>query len=163
MPADTVATADSGAHRILASQIWRCSMPRQMLQSSALCTMGCAVPLAMGHRLVDGQSPVIAFVGDAGLEMCLGELSTLRDLNIPVIICVLVDTSLALIELKQRGSQRPNVGVDFGETDFSRRRQSLWRPWRVDRGCGQVDRGGGGRAETRRLHPACLPDTPARL
>lgn len=118
MPADTVATADSGAHRILASQIWRCPLPSQMLQSSALCTMGCAVPLAMGHRLVEGVSPVIAFVGDAGLEMCLGELSTLRDLKIPVIICVLVDTSLALIELKQRGSQRPNVGVDFGETDF---------------------------------------------
>ncbi|WP_298984968.1 thiamine pyrophosphate-binding protein [uncultured Roseibium sp.] len=118
MPLNTVATADSGAHRILVSQIWRCPMPRQMLQSSALCTMGCAVPLAMGHRLVDDRSPVIAFVGDAGLEMCLGELSTLRDLNIPVIICVLVDTSLALIELKQRGSQRPNVGVDFGETDF---------------------------------------------
>ncbi|MEO9526307.1 MAG: thiamine pyrophosphate-binding protein [Roseibium sp.] len=118
LPADTVATADSGAHRILVSQIWRCPMPRRMLQSSALCTMGCAVPLAMGHRLVDHQSPVIAFVGDAGLEMCLGELSTLRDLNLPVIICVLVDTSLSLIELKQRSSQRPNVGVDFGETDF---------------------------------------------
>jgi acetolactate synthase-1/2/3 large subunit len=118
MPADTVATADSGAHRILVSQIWRCPLPRQMLQSSALCTMGCAVPLAMGHRMVEGQSPVIAFVGDAGLEMCLGELSTLRDLEIPVIICVLVDTSLSLIELKQRSSQRPNVGVDFGETDF---------------------------------------------
>ncbi|CTQ54458.1 Acetolactate synthase isozyme 3 large subunit [Roseibium album] len=118
MPPSTVATADSGAHRILVSQIWRCPRPRQMLQSSALCTMGCAVPLAMGHRIVEGNSPVIAFVGDAGLEMCLGELSTLRDLKIPVIICVLVDTSLALIELKQRGSQRPNVGVDFGETDF---------------------------------------------
>lgn len=118
MPSDTLATADSGAHRILVSQIWRCPEPRQMLQSSALCTMGCAVPLAMGHRLVEGKSPVIAFVGDAGLEMCLGELSTLRDLKIPVIICVLVDTSLALIELKQRKSQRPNVGVDFGETDF---------------------------------------------
>ncbi|AQQ03595.1 acetolactate synthase [Roseibium algicola] len=118
LPADTVATADSGAHRILVSQIWRCPMPRQMLQSSALCTMGCAVPLAMGHRVVEGASPVIAFVGDAGLEMCLGELSTLRDLKIPVIICVLVDTSLSLIELKQRSSQRPNVGVDFGETDF---------------------------------------------
>lgn len=89
-----------------------------MLQSSALCTMGCAVPLAMGHRLVDQTAPVIAFVGDAGLEMCLGELSTLRDLKIPVIVCVLVDTSLALIELKQRNSQRSNVGVDFGETDF---------------------------------------------
>ncbi|MBO6756576.1 MAG: thiamine pyrophosphate-binding protein [Roseibium sp.] len=118
MPDTTVVTADSGAHRILVSQIWACGEPRTMLQSSALCTMGCAVPLAMGYRLVDGLVPVLAFVGDAGLEMCLGELSTLRDLKIPVTICVLVDTSLALIELKQRKSQRPNVGVDFGETDF---------------------------------------------
>jgi len=118
MPDETVVTADSGAHRILVSQIWSCPNPRGMLQSSALCTMGCAVPLAMGYRLVDGKAPVLAFVGDAGLEMCLGELSTLRDLGLPVIICVMVDTSLALIELKQRKSQRPNVGVDFGETDF---------------------------------------------
>ncbi|GGB46987.1 acetolactate synthase [Roseibium aquae] len=118
MPDQTVVTADSGAHRILLSQIWSCSSPRGLLQSSALCTMGCALPLAMGHRLVSGSGPVLAFVGDAGLEMCLGELSTLRDLQIPVIICVMVDSSLALIELKQRKSQRPNVGVDFGETDF---------------------------------------------
>ena len=50
--------------------------------------------------------------------MGLGELSTLRDLKLPVIICVLVDESLALIELKQRNSQRTNVGVDFKETNF---------------------------------------------
>ncbi|MEJ8475239.1 thiamine pyrophosphate-binding protein [Roseibium algae] len=119
MPPNTVVTADSGAHRILVSQIWKCTEPRGMLQSSALCTMGCAVPLAMGHRLVDAdQAPVVAFVGDAGLEMCLGELSTLRDQKIPVIICVMVDRSLSLIELKQRSSQRSNLGVDFGETDF---------------------------------------------
>jgi acetolactate synthase-1/2/3 large subunit len=31
-----------------------------------------------------------------------------------VVICVLVDDSLALIELKQRATQRPNLGVDFG-------------------------------------------------
>lgn len=119
MPKETVATADSGAHRILASQVWRCPSPRGLLQSSALCTMGCALPLAMGHRVVEGKAPVLVFVGDAGLEMCLGELSTLRDLKIPVIICVMVDASLALIELKQRSSQRANVGVDFGETDFA--------------------------------------------
>ena len=119
MPEETIATADSGAHRILVSQIWRCSQPRGMLQSSALCTMGCALPLAIGHRLADETgAPVLAFVGDAGLEMCLGELSTLRDLGLPVIVCVLVDRSLALIELKQRSGQRPNLGVDFGETDF---------------------------------------------
>ncbi|WP_417688323.1 thiamine pyrophosphate-binding protein [Roseibium sp.] len=119
LPESTTATADSGAHRILASQIWKCYAPRGMLQSSALCTMGCALPLAMGRSLVDeARAPVIAFVGDAGLEMCLGELSTLRDLQLPVIICVLVDRSLSLIELKQRAGQRRNLGVDFGETDF---------------------------------------------
>ncbi len=118
LPMTTVATADSGAHRILVSQMWTSYMPRAMLQSSALCTMGCAVPLAMGFKLASPVTPVIAFVGDAGLEMGLGELATLRDLKLPVIICVLVDESLALIELKQRATQRPNAAVDFGGTDF---------------------------------------------
>ncbi|MHA3978160.1 thiamine pyrophosphate-binding protein [Halovulum sp. GXIMD14794] len=117
-PEDTVITADSGAHRILLSQMWHCSAPRAMLQSTALCTMACSVPLAAGYKLGAPHRPVIAFVGDAGLEMGLGELATIRDLRLPVVIVVLVDESLALIELKQRGSQRPNLGVDFGGTDF---------------------------------------------
>jgi acetolactate synthase I/II/III large subunit len=118
MPLETVATADSGAHRILVSQMWTSHAPRAMLQSSALCTMGCAIPLAMGYKLASPETPVIAFVGDAGLEMGLGELATLRDLKLPVVVCVLVDESLALIELKQRNTQRPNAAVDFGATDF---------------------------------------------
>jgi acetolactate synthase I/II/III large subunit len=118
LPPTTVATADSGAHRILVSQMWTSYIPRAMLQSSALCTMGCAVPLAMGFKLAAPDTPMIAFVGDAGLEMGLGELATLRDLKLPLIICVLVDQSLALIELKQRATQRPNAAVDFGGTDF---------------------------------------------
>ncbi|MHA3914692.1 thiamine pyrophosphate-binding protein [Halovulum sp. GXIMD14793] len=117
MPPETVVTADSGAHRILLSQIWSCPSPRGMLQSTGLCTMACSVPLAMGHAM-GREVPVVAFVGDAGLEMGLGELATLRDLGLPVIVCVLVDESLALIEMKQRGSQRANLGVDFGGTDF---------------------------------------------
>ncbi|WP_349359226.1 thiamine pyrophosphate-binding protein [Stappia sp.] len=119
LPAETVATADSGAHRILVSQIWRTAVPRGMLQSSALCTMACALPLGIGQRLADPGRPVVVFVGDAGLEMGLGELATLRDLRLPVIVCVLVDESLALIELKQRAGQRANVGVDFAGTDFA--------------------------------------------
>ncbi|MEM9206216.1 MAG: thiamine pyrophosphate-binding protein [Pseudomonadota bacterium] len=118
MPDNTVSTADSGAHRILVSQMWQCFQPRTMLQSSALCTMGCAVPLAAGHALKKPESPTIAFIGDAGLEMILGDLATLRDLKLPVIICVICDTSLALIEKKQRAMQLPNSGVDFGATDF---------------------------------------------
>ena len=118
MPPETVITADSGAHRILVSQMWDCPAPRLMLQSSGLCTMACAVPLAAGARIGRPHTPVLAFVGDAGLEMGAGELATLATMGLPVIICVLVDNSLSLIEMKQRSSQRPNLGVDFAGTDF---------------------------------------------
>lgn len=117
-PLDTVITADSGAHRILLSEMWECQAPRGMLQSSAFCTMGTALPIAMGYKIARPETPVIAFVGDAGLEMVLGELATLRDLELPVVVVVMVDRSLTLIEMKQRGTQPPNVGVDFGYTDF---------------------------------------------
>jgi acetolactate synthase-1/2/3 large subunit len=118
LPRDVVVTADSGAHRILLSQAWRCHAPRTMLQSTALCTMGCAVPLAAGYKLAAPDTPVAAFVGDAGLEMILGDLATIRDLHLPLPVVVLVDESLALIEMKQRAMQYPGAGVDFSGTDF---------------------------------------------
>jgi len=119
LPEHGVATVDTGAHRILLNQIWRCGRPRTLLQSSALGTMGCALPLAIGAKLAAPELPVVALTGDAGLEMVLGELATLRDLALPVVIVVFVDASLALIELKQRGVGLANTGVDFGKTDFT--------------------------------------------
>ena len=119
MPDETIVTADSGAHRILLSQMWACRAPRTLLQSSGFCTMACALPLAAGAKLGRGGVPVVCVVGDAGLDMAAGELATLRDLGLPVIICVLVDESLALIDLKQRKNQLPSVGVSFGKTDFA--------------------------------------------
>ena len=125
LPANGVATVDSGAHRILLSQMWECYEPRGLLQSTGLCTMGCAVPLAMGFQLASPERPVVAFTGDAGLEMVLGELATLRDLKLPLVIVVFVDESLALIELKQRRSEMPNLGVDFGPTNFPKVAEAL--------------------------------------
>ncbi|MDP6342923.1 MAG: thiamine pyrophosphate-dependent enzyme, partial [Alphaproteobacteria bacterium] len=119
LPADVVATVDTGAHRILLNQIWRCPAPRTLLQSTALCTMGCALPLAIGRALAEPGRPVVAFTGDGGLEMVLGELATLRDLRLPVIVVVFDDSSLALIEMKQRNLGLANVGVDLGTSDFA--------------------------------------------
>lgn len=118
LPEDAVVTADSGAHRILLSQMWRCAAPRSLLQSAAFCTMGVALPLAIGARIAAPDRPVLAVMGDAGLEMVLGELATLRDLAAPLAVLVMVDESLALIEMKQRGGGLPNLGVDFAGTDW---------------------------------------------
>lgn len=118
-PREATITIDSGAHRILLSQQWRAHHPRAVLQSTGLCTMGCSLPLAMGFKHARPDAPVIAFTGDAGLEMVLGELGTLRDLGLPLVVVVFVDRSLALIELKQRRTGLQNAGVDFGRTDFA--------------------------------------------
>jgi acetolactate synthase-1/2/3 large subunit len=119
LPADTIATVDSGAHRILLSQMWRCSAPRTLLQSTALCTMGCAVPLAMGVKYADPSRTVVSFSGDAGMLMVAGELATAAEHGHNTIFVVFVDASLALIELKQRQRQLPNAGVDFVRHDFA--------------------------------------------
>ncbi|MEM8775505.1 MAG: thiamine pyrophosphate-binding protein [Pseudomonadota bacterium] len=119
LPKNTLATADSGAHRILLSQMWTCYEPRGLIQSSALCTMGCAVPMAIGLKLVEPKRPVISFSGDAGFLMVAGELATAVELDTKPIFLVFVDSSLALIELKQRQRQLPNRGVDFQHHDYA--------------------------------------------
>jgi acetolactate synthase I/II/III large subunit len=118
-PDDTVVTVDSGAHRILLSQMWIARRARSVLQSTGLCTMACALPLAIGYKQARPSAPVIAVVGDGGLEMGLGELATLRDLGLPLVIVVLVDASLALIALKQKAMGRDALAVDIGRTDFA--------------------------------------------
>ncbi|MEM1236903.1 MAG: thiamine pyrophosphate-dependent enzyme, partial [Pseudomonadota bacterium] len=119
LPPETLATADSGAHRILLSQMWRCGFPRALTQSSGLCTMGCAVPLAMGAQIVEPERTTVSFSGDAGFLMVAGELATAAELGLRTIFIVFVDASLALIELKQRQRQMSNRGVDFNRADFA--------------------------------------------
>ena len=119
MPEGTLASVDSGAHRILLSQIWACDAPRSLIQSTGLCTMGCAVPMAIGLKLAQPDVQVVGFTGDAGMLMVAGELSTAAELSVAPIFVVFVDASLALIELKQRQRQLSNAGVDFARHDFA--------------------------------------------
>ncbi|MDQ2090226.1 thiamine pyrophosphate-binding protein [Marimonas arenosa] len=118
LPEGAVVTVDSGAHRILMSQMWQCAQPGALLQSTAFCTMGVAVPLAAGVAAAS-DAPVVAVVGDAGFDMTAGELATLRDLGRQLTVVVLADDSLALIEKKQSAMQLPGHGVDFAPTDIA--------------------------------------------
>ncbi|MEM8698533.1 MAG: thiamine pyrophosphate-dependent enzyme, partial [Pseudomonadota bacterium] len=119
LPENVLCSVDSGAHRILLSQHFFCKTPRSLVQSTGLCTMGCALPLALGHKIGAPDRPAVCFIGDACLEMTLGEFATLRDAGLPVVVVVFVDCSLSLIELKQRRSGMQNRGVDFDRTDFA--------------------------------------------
>ncbi|MDX2307206.1 MAG: thiamine pyrophosphate-binding protein [Hyphomicrobium sp.] len=116
--AGALITVDSGAHRILLSQQLAVSRPKGLQQSAGFCTMGAAVPLAIGAKVSEPSRHVIAVLGDGGLEMGLGELATLRDAGLVLTIVVLQDESLALIEMKQREQEFATAGVRLGRTKF---------------------------------------------
>ncbi len=118
LPSAAVVTADSGAHRILLTQMWHSNRAGHLLQSAAFCTMGVAVPLAIGYKRAAPNTPLVAVVGDAGLDMGPGDLATLRDMKLPITIVVLVDDALTLIGRKQAAMQLPEIGVGFGATNF---------------------------------------------
>jgi len=111
-------TVDSGAHRILLSQMWRARHAFEMLQSSGWCTMGSALPLAIGAKMAQPARKVVAVLGDGGLEMTLGELGTIRDQNLDIVVLVVQDKSLGLIELKQSQAGLASNGVRLGATRF---------------------------------------------
>jgi acetolactate synthase-1/2/3 large subunit len=116
VPACVRLTVDTGAHRIVFSQAFRARSPGQALQSNGLCTMGYALPAAIGLALASCE-PVLALMGDGGFDMVAGELATLRDLELPVTLVIFDDQSLALIDLKQAEQQLPRCGVWSGATD----------------------------------------------
>lgn len=118
LPANSLVTVDSGAHRILLSQMMQFPAPQRLLQSAGFCTMGAALPLAIGAKCSQPERAVFAVVGDGGFEMGLGELATLRDQGLPVVVIVFQDESLALIELKQRQSDLKKAGVSLGRTPY---------------------------------------------
>ena len=104
-----------------------------MLKSNGLSTMGYALPAAIASCLEEPQRTVVAFTGDGGLMMCLGELKTAVEHNCRIVIVVLNDSALSLIDIKQQRQQRASVGVRYPSTDFAGIAEALGYPsWHVD-------------------------------
>jgi len=111
---------DAGAHMFSATAFWECEAPRDLLISNGLATMGFALPAAIGAALADPGRKVIAFTGDGGLAMCLGELMTAKQQASPVVVVVFNDASISLIDIKQQARDLPSEGVRWARPDFAR-------------------------------------------
>lgn len=118
-PADTIVTVDTGAHKLLAGQLWRCHEPQTYFVSHGLSTMGSALPAAVALKLERPARPVVAIVGDGGMAMVVAELETAARLRVPVIAVVLSDGALHLIRIHQERKGFSAAGVDFSAIDFA--------------------------------------------
>ncbi len=119
LPADARITIDAGAHMLPVLHLWRCGSPNQSLISRGLSTMGFALPAAVAASLIEPGRTTVAFTGDGGIMMCLGELGTAVQSGAAPIVIVFNDSSLTLIGAKQRRRQLAASGVDFSRADFA--------------------------------------------
>jgi len=119
-PQGTLATVDAGAHMLLAMSLWAADEADETLVSSGLATMGFAVPAAIGAALARPEKRIVCFTGDGGLGMSLGELETIRRLDLPVTIVVFNDSQLSLIAIKAKpeGNGGDNA-IAYESTDFA--------------------------------------------
>jgi len=118
-PRDTIATIDTGSHRILINHVWQSYEPRRLLQSNGLGSMGYALPAAIAAKLMFPKRPVLAMMGEAGLDMVIGEMSLLDEHKLPIVMVVFRDDTLSLIKLKQERMKLPETGVVTGSPDYA--------------------------------------------
>src|SRR6202043_4106741 len=67
---------------------------------------------------------VISMSGDGGVSMLLGDLLTLRQLNLPIKVVVFRNDSLAFVELEMKASGFLDFGVELKNPDFAALAQS---------------------------------------
>jgi acetolactate synthase-1/2/3 large subunit len=123
-PRDTIATIDTGSHRILVNHVWQAFEPRRLLQSNGLGSMGYALPAAIAAKLLFRSCPVLAMMGEAGLDMVIGEMALLETHELALTLVVFRDDALSLIKLKQERMQLPETGVRTGSPDYARLAQA---------------------------------------
>jgi acetolactate synthase-1/2/3 large subunit len=112
-------TVDAGAHMFSATGFWRAREPNDLLISNGLATMGFALPAAIGAALAERGRRTLAFTGDGGLAMCLGELATAASEALPVTVIVFNDAALSLIGLKTAGRDLPRSSLGYATPDFA--------------------------------------------
>lgn len=116
---DALVTCDVGAHKILVGQLWRTDRPRSFFMANGLSSMGYSIPTALAACLDDPTRRVVAFVGDGGLGMYLGELETLVRAGVRMTIVVFADRSLELIRRAELRRDVTTGSTTFANPDFT--------------------------------------------
>jgi acetolactate synthase-1/2/3 large subunit len=123
--ADPRVAVDAGAHMFPSTTFWQAERPGDLLISNGLATMGYALPAGIAAALHDPARGAIAFTGDGGLLMALGELSTAAVLGVNLVVVVFNDSTLSLIDIKKSDRDMPEGSLGWPMADFAGVMQSV--------------------------------------
>ncbi|MHA7944559.1 thiamine pyrophosphate-dependent enzyme [Formosa sp. 3Alg 14/1] len=116
---DTVFTVDTGMCCVWGARYIEGTGKRMMLGSFNHGSMANAMPMAIGAQLAYPERQVIAFCGDGGLSMLLGDLATIKQYNLPIKLIVFNNRSLGMVQLEMQVEGLPNNETDMINPDFA--------------------------------------------
>jgi acetolactate synthase I/II/III large subunit len=99
---DTIVTTDVGQNQMWMAHYFTSKIPRTFLSSGGLGTMGFGFPAAIGAKVAKPETDVVAVCGDGGFLMVCQDLATIRDYDIPIVVCVLDNRYLGMVAQWQR-------------------------------------------------------------
>ena len=94
---DAYITTEVGQHQMWAAQYLDFNKPNRWMTSGGLGTMGYGFPAAIGVQVAHPKKPVVCVAGEASFLMNIQELSSLKQLNIPVKIFILNNEYMGMV------------------------------------------------------------------
>ncbi|WP_048192067.1 acetolactate synthase large subunit [Methanobacterium sp. SMA-27] len=99
---DTIVTTDVGQNQMWMAHYFTSRNPRKFISSGGLGTMGFGFPAAMGAKIAMPDNDVVAVCGDGGFLMVCQDLATIKEYDIPLVICVLDNRRLGMVSQWQK-------------------------------------------------------------
>jgi pyruvate dehydrogenase (quinone) len=122
---DTIFTVDTGMCCVWGARYIQGTGKRIMLGSFNHGSMANAMPMAIGAQLAYPDRQVIAFCGDGGISMLLGDLATIKQYNLPVKLIVFNNRSLGMVQLEMQVEGLPNNETDMVNPNFEMIAQAM--------------------------------------
>jgi acetolactate synthase-1/2/3 large subunit len=94
---DLYLTSDVGQHQMFAAQFYPFDKPRRWINSGGLGTMGFGLPAAMGVQLAFPDAQVACISGEASILMCIQEMATCKQYNLPVKVILLNNGYMGMV------------------------------------------------------------------
>ncbi len=94
---DAFITSDVGQHQMWAAQYYKFDKPRRWINSGGLGTMGFGLPAAMGVQFAHPDATVACVTGEGSIQMCIQELSTCQQYQLPLKIIMLNNRYLGMV------------------------------------------------------------------
>ena len=91
-------TSDVGQHQMFAAQYYHFDEPRKWINSGGLGTMGFGLPAAMGVKFAFPDEEVVCITGEGSIQMCIQELSTCTQYNLPIKIININNEALGMVK-----------------------------------------------------------------